>query len=91
MGDHVNANARALGSYQADEFKRHEHKARSIEKTNILTGTTNNVTSYALSYYEANMTLRNYSGADFGSLSMPDGGVETRPPNTALAPRIIAF
>ena len=86
-----NANARVLGSHQADSFKSHEHKARAVEISSLISGTINTSTAFALKYFGGNDTYRNYSGTDFGASSLSTGGSETRPTNTALAPRIVAY
>jgi len=67
------AAARALGSYQADDFKTHAHNAQTGNQAGIGFAQGNNNTPRELSGY---------------IVTTSTGGTETRGPNTAFAPRI---
>ncbi|WP_311514759.1 hypothetical protein [Oligella urethralis] len=88
--DADNANARVIGSYQADSFRSHKHNLKTSEE--LGNG------YYAFNDYGTPGTaVGQYSstnpyitqGVVFDTYT--DGGAETRGQNTALAPRIIAF
>lgn len=72
-----NANARVLGSYQSDQLRSHHH-GYGVR----IHGDTGPGSSY-------NDVLKDGGYVEKNTLSA--GGAETRPQNTALAPRIIAY
>lgn len=71
-GDALSANARALGSFKADEFKSHNHTLTN----NTAAGTYQAGPSYNL-YYQPGTVTTNSTGA-----------AETAPKNVALYPRL---
>lgn len=65
--------ARLLGSYQADDFKSHSHNAQTGNQAGVAFASGNNNPPRENSGYTSTTAT---------------GGAETRPPNTAFAPRI---
>ncbi|MFY2675551.1 phage tail protein, partial [Achromobacter xylosoxidans] len=77
------ANARAMGTRQADTFRRHSHRFQTSTVTGASIGE-------GLAVHRNMMSATNIVWNNAGSTIDDSGGNETRPLNTAYHPRIHA-